>query len=97
DAKFQLWMRQGFQTFVFASTQSQLERIRFLLEERGLPCRIENQSTLGEAADGRLIRLCEGSLSEGFRWPSEGWVIVTEEEILGTRHVKRQERASMTQ
>lgn len=87
EPKLRLWVRQGFKILALASTQSQLERIRFLLEERGLFC-IQNQ----KPEPGR-IALALGSLSEGFRWPSEGLVILTESEILGSRHVRRQRRA----
>ena len=35
EPKFKLWLRQGFSVLALASTQSQIERLRFLLEERG--------------------------------------------------------------
>ena len=36
----------------------------------------------------------EGSVSEGFRWPAEALVIITEEEILGARRAKKLRRSS---
>ncbi len=88
ETKFRLWLKQGFKTAAIASTQSQAERIRFLLEERGLPCS-PGASKLPEP--GR-IGIFVGTLSAGFRWPAEGVVLITEGEILGTRH-KRKKRA----
>ena len=41
EPKIKLWLRQGFKILTLASTQSQLERIRFLLEERGFVCHLE--------------------------------------------------------
>ena len=57
---------------------------------------------LGRLKDGHqnleptagIISLAIGSLSEGFRWPAEGLVILTESELLGARHKRRQRRAS---
>lgn len=85
EPKFRLWMKQGFQTAVIASTQSQAERIRFLLEEKGISCALMQQ---GLPAAGR-VGIFTGYLSVGFRWPSEGLSVVTETEILGTRQKKR--------
>lgn len=80
------WTQEGFKIIAFASTLSQLERIRFLLEERGFLCSLENRSAL----PGIALRM--GSLSEGFQWPSEGVVLITEGEILGVRHAKKQRK-----
>ncbi len=86
EPKFQLWLKQGFRILALAATQSQLERIRFLLEERNLPCRPN-----GEPAP-HVIALGIGTVTEGFRWPSEGLVVLNESEILGARHVRKQRR-----
>ncbi len=67
----------------FASTQSQVERIRFLLSERHLPCQINGPP------HPSFITLVEGTLSAGFRWPAEGLVLITESEILGSKHVRK--------
>ena len=87
EAKFKLWQRQGFKILCLASTQSQKERIRFLLEDRGFACLKDVQPQPG------VIVLDQGSLSEGFRWPAEGLVILTEGEILGARHVRGTKKA----
>ncbi|MFL5812047.1 MAG: transcription-repair coupling factor [Bdellovibrionia bacterium] len=89
EAKFKLWVKQGFKIITLASTQSQLERIRYLLEEHQI-------TTHAEAAPGR-VALKIGSLSAGFRWPAEGLVILVEDEILGAKHKKKQRRASTAQ
>ncbi|HAR41538.1 MAG TPA: transcription-repair coupling factor [Bdellovibrionales bacterium] len=74
EAHLKLWLRQGFRVVGLANTQSQLERIRFLLQERGI---------------ASSILLNTGTVTQGFRWPAEGLVVLTEDEILGTKHVKK--------
>lgn len=80
EPKLRLWRQQGFKVIALASTQSQVDRIRFLFSERNLSCITEI-----------------GSLSEGFQWPAEGLVILTEEEILathrGTPHSRKRKRS----
>jgi transcription-repair coupling factor (superfamily II helicase) len=90
EPKFKLWREQRFRVVALAATQSQAERIRFLLEERGHACLMLPKEG-GEAAPG-AITLATGQLSEGFRWPAEGYVFVTESEILGAKHVKKQRK-----
>jgi transcription-repair coupling factor (superfamily II helicase) len=89
EPKFKLWLKQGFKVLCLASTQSQLERIRFLLTERDLLCHADAEPKLLPST----INLGLGSLSEGFRWPAEGWVILTEDEILGSKHVHKARQA----
>ena len=95
EVQLRQWLKEGFKTWVFASTQSQLERIRFLLEERHLPCRELPAADLnhdfhpaGTDSGPSVICLVVGALSEGWRWTAEGLVVLTDSEILGTRHVK---------
>jgi transcription-repair coupling factor (superfamily II helicase) len=90
EPKFKLWIQQGFRIIALTSTQSQLERMRFLLEEHGLVAHAE--TTLSPTPG--LIVLKIGELSEGFRWPAEGLVILTESEILGAKHKARGRGAS---
>ena len=87
EPKFRLWLKQGFRVVILASTQSQLDRIRFLLEERQLPCKAD-----GEPIPS-IITLKNGSITEGFRWPAEGLVVLTESDILGTRHIPQRKRS----
>ncbi|MGK5083600.1 transcription-repair coupling factor [Bdellovibrionota bacterium FG-1] len=91
DPSLKLWQKQGFKTLILASTQSQLERIRFLLEERHFVCRLEPE------LQPSAIHLAIGSLSQGFRWPAEGLVVLTESEILGTRSTKKRRQQSTTE
>jgi transcription-repair coupling factor (superfamily II helicase) len=88
EPKVKLWLKQGFKILALASTQSQRERIRFLLEERGFVCHLE------PGLQPSVVSLAIGSISQGFRWPAEGLVVVTESEILGARHAKKQRRQS---
>lgn len=83
EPKFKLWLRQGYRVIALATTQSQLERIRYLLEDRGLTCQI------GGPVQPSLITLATAMVSEGFRWPAEGLAIVTESDILGTRKASK--------
>lgn len=82
------WLKEGFKVAAFATTSSQVERIRYLLEERNLPCQV------GVPPAPSILTIHLGSLSSGFRWPEEGLVCITESEILGARHVRRTKRDS---
>jgi transcription-repair coupling factor (superfamily II helicase) len=83
DPQFKKWLKNEYKIIVLASTASQLERIRFLLEEHQHPCSIE------APPQTHLISLQIGSLSEGFRWPTERLVLLTDGEILGARHSRQ--------
>ncbi len=94
EPKFKLWRKQGFRTLVLAPTPSQVERLRYLLEERKIPVSLgADGAELAEPLPG-VITLREGSISEGFRWPAEGLVVITDSEILGTtsRHQAKKKR-----
>jgi transcription-repair coupling factor (superfamily II helicase) len=88
ESQIRLWVKQGFQVLALASTQSQLQRIKFLLDERNISCRTEGLLQV----PGVYLKL--GSISEGFRWPSEGLVLLSEEEILGSHNVKSKRKHS---
>lgn len=91
EPMLRLWLKQGFKVITLASTQSQVERIRFLLSERGFSCLTEAPPQTS------CITTLIGGLSEGFRWPAEGLVILTEEEILGTRQVRTNRKTNRWQ
>jgi transcription-repair coupling factor (superfamily II helicase) len=93
ETQFKLWQRQGFKILCLASTQCQQERIRFLLEDRGFACVTCTKDTQPQPS---VISLDIGSLSEGFRWPAEGLVVITEGEILGSRHVRAKKTKKTT-
>lgn len=69
EPSFRLWKDRGFQVHLFASTVSQLERIQFLLKEHDLG----------------VVFLHLGTLSEGFRWPAEKIILLTEQEFFGLK------------
>lgn len=94
EPKFKLWRKQGFRTLILAPTPSQVERLRYLLEERNIPVSLgADGSEISEPLPG-VVTLREGSIAEGFRWPAEGLVVVTDSEILGTksRHQAKKRR-----
>jgi transcription-repair coupling factor (superfamily II helicase) len=102
--KFGLWKKQGFKTLVLASTPSQLERLRQVFDERNISVALPGDSVASTTGEGGptavgelipgLVHLREGSIGEGFRWPADGVVVVTDSEIFGTRarHQTRKKR-----
>lgn len=90
ESKFALWKKQGFKTLVLAPTPSQVERLRYLFNERNIPISTESSAPLMPGG----ISIREGSIAEGFRWPAEGLVVLTDSEILGTkaRHQSKRKR-----
>ena len=79
EPHFQLWRKQGFRIVVLASTKSQMERITYLLGDRGIPT----------GPDIGAVTVLEGMLSEGFRWASEGLIVLTDAEVIGSSPKKR--------
>jgi transcription-repair coupling factor (superfamily II helicase) len=94
EPKFKLWRTQGFRTLVLAPTPSQVERLRYLLEERKIPVSLGAEGEESSEPHPGVVTLREGSIAEGFRWPAEGLVVVTDSEILGTksRHQSKKRR-----
>jgi transcription-repair coupling factor (superfamily II helicase) len=78
ESQLRLWLGDGFSILIVASTESQLQRIQYLLEERKLPCKHN------APIDPSYITIKSGRLSEGFFWPSEKLVMITEFELLGS-------------
>ena len=76
DGNLRGWLDQRFKILILASTVTRLERIRFLLGEREIPT---------GPLDSAAATLQVGSLSQGFRWPSEGWVVLTDGDLLGQK------------
>jgi len=71
---FNLWNENQYKIHVFSSTQSQLERMQYLLREDGI---------LNE------IDYSVGTLSDGFRWPAEKLVFLTERDLLGKKSIRK--------
>ncbi|MBS1963351.1 MAG: transcription-repair coupling factor [Bdellovibrionales bacterium] len=94
EPKFGLWRKQGFRTLILAPTPSQVERLRYLLEERKIPVTLGPEGNELAEPNAGSVTLREGSVAEGFRWPAEGLVVLTDSEILGTksRHQSKKRR-----
>lgn len=82
EPKIKLWLKQNYQIVIIASTESQIERIRFLLNERGFSCLVQTPPAPSQ------ITAWIGTLSEGFRWPAEKIAFLTEQELIGTKGKK---------
>lgn len=95
--KIQEWLRGGWAIFITAQTPGQARRLGELLEDFGLKSAVRDFFPSHPLRDrGRLV-VVEGDLKAGFRLPSEGLVVVTEEEIFGLkRRVGRGKRAHAT-
>ncbi len=78
-SKFSLWLKKDNEIVVFAPTQSQLERIRYLLRENDLGEFLSDQLTPGR------VTLMAGWVPAGFRWPMEKIVILSDAELLGSK------------
>ncbi|MFZ3073384.1 MAG: transcription-repair coupling factor, partial [Thermodesulfobacteriota bacterium] len=81
---------EGFSVFVTAHNKAQAERLGELLDDFKIISSngasiIENIKSAGTPA----IQVCEGSVSTGFRLPSERLVLLAEEEIFGERIKRR--------
>lgn len=93
EPQFRLWIKQGFKILVLAPTESQIDRLEFLFRERNLITTKVSTATQAPLTSG-IISLCEGTLNEGFRWPTEGLVVVTEAEVLGNKSHRKNKRAT---
>ncbi|MBI2711506.1 MAG: transcription-repair coupling factor [Bdellovibrio sp.] len=88
ESEFHLWLKQGFRILALAPTQGQLERLKYLLDERGFSPALSHPAKPGQ------ITLGVGSVSSGLIWPSAGWVILNEHEIIGGQPSKRPRSSS---
>ncbi len=74
------WVREGQTVLIFCLTDSKMDRLKFLLEERNIRCSLDPNPSKN------TVTIMKGSISNGFRWLAEGLVILSEEDILGTRN-----------
>ncbi len=86
--RLQSWRDDGIEVFLVSHTNSQANRLMRLLEPYTLNLDFrgtgfEPSNLVQEPTPG--IRLYVGALSSGFRMPQAGRIIVTEEEIFGSR------------
>jgi transcription-repair coupling factor (superfamily II helicase) len=88
------WSDTGWRTVLFASALSGAERLRHLLLEYGLDVRVaEKPQPAWRWSPPERIEIRIGDLAEGFSFPLERLVVLTEEEIFGPRQ-RRRTRAS---
>lgn len=82
------WTEAGNRVFITAHNRGQAERTGELLEGYGLRPAFTRGADIA-SVEGAGLHVATGSLSTGFRLPSEGLVIVSEEEVFGERVKKR--------
>jgi transcription-repair coupling factor (superfamily II helicase) len=89
------WQSHGLRVFITARAQTQAERIATLLRHQGVECkpRLAVFDPAWLAGPTKGVEIVVGPLSRGVVLPSEGLVLVTEEEIFGARVHRRKERA----
>jgi transcription-repair coupling factor (superfamily II helicase) len=84
------WLSERWRVIIAANSLSTAERIRTLLLEYDLDAQVatDPRPVWHWSLPGRLeIRVVD--LSEGFNWPEQGLVVLTDEEIFGVRQRKR--------
>jgi transcription-repair coupling factor (superfamily II helicase) len=88
------WREHGLRVFVTARAQTQAERLVALLRHQGVSCRPRlatfDPAWLDAAVDE--VQVVVGPLARGVVLPADGLVLVTEEEIFGSRVHRRRER-----
>jgi transcription-repair coupling factor (superfamily II helicase) len=89
------WREHGLRVFVTARAQTQAERLVTLLRHQGVPCKARlaafDPAWLDEKVDE--VQVVVGPLAHGVVLPADGLVLVTEEEIFGSRVHRRRDRA----
>jgi len=86
--RIEAWHEAGMKVFVTARVTTQTERVTALLSHRGLSV----TSGDSDAGTNDSVRIATGTLARGVIAPTEGFVLVTEEEIFGTRAHRPRER-----
>ena len=89
------WRDHGLRVFVTARAQTQAERLVALLRHQGIPCHARlgafDPASLEQPA--HEVQVVVGPLARGVMLPADGLVLVTEEEIFGSRAHRRRERS----
>jgi transcription-repair coupling factor (superfamily II helicase) len=86
------WLDGGLRVLITTRTRTQAERLASLLRSYEISLAGKPEPFSPARLEGRLPRSVElviGSLTSGFLFPTEALAIVTEEEIFGTRAVRR--------
>ena len=81
------WHEAGLDVAITARTATQAERVASLLGHRGI-----SVTATESRAPKSTVKVLMGELARGVIVPTEGFVLVTEEEIFGKRAHRRQER-----
>ena len=89
------WLREQMQqrlaVYLICRNANQMERVTGLLEPYGID--FERTSGIADREDPPPnVLLLEGQLSEGFRWPSAGVVMLTDVDIFGARRSRAGKR-----
>jgi transcription-repair coupling factor (superfamily II helicase) len=83
------WQEAGLTTLIGARTVTQADRLVTLLKHRGVSATRTGDE--GGAAGGHPLRIVTAPLARGVIAQSEGFVLVTEEEIFGARAKRKAE------
>jgi transcription-repair coupling factor (superfamily II helicase) len=84
------FIEDGFSVSVFANSTSQIERIKFLLRERGIPV------LTGQPPSPGSVTLHRGGIEQGFTVNEERWILIDESELFArsTREKTESSKAS---
>lgn len=74
------WNEEGTVRIIAASSQSQSERVRFLLGQRNISHKVVKTIDL---KDSTCIQIAVGTVSKGFSLPNENLHIITDEDLFG--------------
>ncbi len=94
-SKLKLLKSEGISTFLVCGTQEQAKRFAELLEGYNLRTQFTQHCFGSVSWDSTIVKVLQGHLDKGFSWPAEGFAIITEEEILGSKPRRRQKKASV--
>ncbi|HDM76157.1 MAG TPA: transcription-repair coupling factor [Deltaproteobacteria bacterium] len=92
--KLNLLKTEGISSFLVCSTVEQARRFAELLESYDLRTEYTKDPFAYLSRESSTVRVLHGHLDKGFSWPTEGFAIITEEEILGTKPRRRPKKAA---
>jgi transcription-repair coupling factor (superfamily II helicase) len=98
--RIEAWHEAGLTVALSARAETQAERLTALLRHAGVPCRTRlgrfELAWLGEPGVRETALIVTGQLSRGVVLPGEALVLVTEEEIFGSRAHRAQRKERKT-
>jgi transcription-repair coupling factor (superfamily II helicase) len=95
-ARIRAWLDSGLRVIVSARTKTQAERIGSLLSGDKVPVAGKPgpfSASLATAPPSRAVHVVLGGVTSGFVLATEALVLVTEEEIFGTRAHRKQQKS----